>query len=104
MKKVIVLVVVSFLLGVTSFAAIESVDAQLRFATALSQLKSTVKSYSDSLHVMRDRANDVVINHPAQLDEQDKAKLPDLKTKVNTAIVNLDDINNYIITNWPDLE
>ena len=100
--KTFVVILSLCLITSLAFAGIEQAQVETKIASEITACRDNVESYAGYLINVRDRVQ--VIATSSHLSSEDKAKLPDLKTKVNSAIDSLSEVKTYIEEQWQDLD
>lgn len=102
MKKVLGIVLVLSFISVFAYAGLDKVATEVKVGESIRSLYRSVHSSIVQITNIKSRIQDYATSE--QLSADDKAKLPALKTKVDTAITALNDVKSYIISQWIELQ
>ena len=102
MKRLIVFCLVFFMAGAAS-AALISTQGESRIANAIRGIASLCDRTEESLANSYNAAKTYVLAHPTQFDTDDKTKLTNLEAYITSARGALDDLVDFVNTQFPGL-
>ena len=102
MKKLIMFLLIFFVVSVCS-AALITTQGESKIADAIRSIASLCDSTEENLANRYDAAKNYVLNHPTQFDAGDKTKLNNLQAHITTVRGALNDLVNFVNTEFPGL-
>ena len=103
MKKAI-LALTFLMVCVLCFAKVNDVKAVDKLIKVVEKIKMTAKNSATTLGNEINKGQDIITIWNNAIDNQDKQKMQNLKTKVNAAKNALDDVITYIEAEWDALD
>jgi hypothetical protein len=102
MKKIVLTLL---FVSITSFAfgIVVNNEGEQRVVVALKNIYQTVTSAKNSVSVVYANAKAYVVAHPEQFDAGDRTKLNGLQTNITATATAINNLTDYINTNFPGL-